>query len=132
MNKIFLLVIIFISINSVAQVRVSTEAIEFPQIYTNTTDSTSFYLINENEQSINIELHNLKNVYTLSDTALVVPASDSIIIWIKYHPVQNVIDKDLIFITGDDSTNGCVVSINGSGKFGDSYDAATFNLYDAQ
>src|SRR5574338_874145 len=132
MHKIFLLVIIFISINSVAQVRVSTEAIEFPQIYTNTTDSASFYLINENVQSVNTELYNLKNVYTLSDTEMVVPASDSIIIWIKYHPTQNVIDKDLIFITGDDSTNCWVVSINGSGKFGDSYDASTFNLYDAQ
>src|SRR5574338_1720035 len=117
MNKIFLLVIIFISINSVAHVRVSTEAIEFPQIYTNTTDSASFYLINENGQSVNTELHNLKNVYTLSDTALVVPASDSIIIWIKYHPTQNVIERDLIFITGYDSTNGWVVSINGLEKF---------------
>ena len=115
MHRIFLLVIIFISINSVAQVRVSTEAIEFPQIYTNTTDSASFYLINENEQSVNTELHNLKNVYTLSDTALVVPANDSIIVWINYHLTQNVIDKDLIFITGDDSTNCWVVSINGSG-----------------
>src|SRR5574338_919573 len=116
MNKIFLLVIIFISINSVAHIRVITEAREFPQIDTNTIDSASFYLINENGQSVNTELHNLKNVYTLSDTAMVVPASDSIIIWIKYHPSQNIIDRDLIFITGDDSTNGCVVSINGSGK----------------
>ncbi|MBE0538367.1 MAG: endonuclease [Ignavibacterium sp.] len=132
MNKIFLLVSVLISFNSPAQVRVNREAIEFPQIYTSTIDSASFYLVNEYDQPVYVELDNLKSVYSLSDTALTVLANDSIIVWIKYHPTQNVIDKDLIFITGDDSTIGCVLSVDGSGKFGDSYDASTFNLYDTQ
>ncbi|HCY75473.1 MAG TPA: hypothetical protein DHV28_06090 [Ignavibacteriales bacterium] len=132
MNKIFLLISVLISFNLPAQVRVNREAIEFPQIYTSTIESASFYLINENEQSVNVELYNLKNVYTLSDTVLTIPANDSIMVWIKYHPNQNVIDKDIIFITGDDSTIGCVLSVDGSGKFGDSYDTSTFNLYDTQ
>lgn len=132
MNKIFLLVSVLISFNSLAQVRVSAEEIQFPQVFTNSTDSSSFYLVNEYDQPVSVELYNLKTVYSLSDTALTIPANDSIIVWIKYHPTQNVIDKDLIFITSDDSTIGYVLSADGSAKFGDNYDVTTFNLYDTQ
>ncbi len=41
-----------------------------------------------------------------------------------------MIDKDLIIITSEDSTIGSIINLSGSGKFGDSYDATTFNRYD--
>ncbi|HEX9250592.1 MAG TPA: endonuclease, partial [Ignavibacteriaceae bacterium] len=132
MIKYLVVFTIMLSINSFAQVRVNADAIEFPQILTSLTDTSSFYITNESEQPAQIELNNLKSVYSMSDTSLIIPANDSSIVWIKYLPDQNVIDNDLIFITSDDSTIGNIISINGSAKYGDTYDLTTFNLYDNQ
>ena len=132
MLKILLLIIIISAINITAQISVTVDSISFPQIFTETSDSIFLYIKNSNSQSTDIRINNLKNVYSISDTSMSIPANDSNIVWIKYHPDQNVIDNDLIFFTGDDSTIGTVVNLNGSGKFGDAYDATTFNLYDAQ
>ncbi len=110
----------------------SKDSIYFSQIFTGTSDSISVYIKNYNTQDADIRINNLKNAYSISDTLFSIPANDSNIVWIKYHPSQNVIDKDLLIVTGDDSTIGTVVNLSGSGKFGDSYDAATFNLYDIQ
>ena len=130
--KNLLFIIIVCAIDTIAQVSVSVDSISFPQIFTGTSDSIFLYIKNSNSQSADIHIKNLKNVYSISDTSISIPANDSNIVWIKYNPDQNVIDKDLIFITCDDSTIGTVVNLNGSGKFSDAYDATTFNLYDAQ
>ncbi len=132
MLKRFFLVFLISTLNLYAQLSVSADSVSFPQTFTGYVDSFSVYVKNQNSQSSNITICNSKSVYVLSDTILSIPANDSTILWIKYLPTQNVIDKDLIFITGDDSTIGSVINISGSGKFGDSYDAATFNLYDTQ
>lgn len=132
MFKKFLFAAFIITLKLNAQVLVSVDSISFQQIFTGSSDSFFVYVKTLNNQQSNIKINNNKAVYSLSDTMLVIPANDSTILWIKYLPTQNVIDKDLIFITGDDSTIGSVVNVSGSGKFGDSYDAATFNLYDTQ
>ena len=115
-----------------AQVSVSADSILFPQIFTGSTDSFSVYIKNLSNRQSDIKVNNIKNVYSISDTLLSIPSNDSSIVWIKYSPNQNVIDNDLIFITSDDSLVGTVINLSGSGKFGDSYDATTFNLYDTQ
>ncbi|MDP2364650.1 MAG: endonuclease, partial [Ignavibacteria bacterium] len=122
----------FYSINMLAQISVSADSIAFPQTFTGSADSFSVYVKNLSAQTSDINFYNLKNVYSLSDTVLTIQSNDSNLVWIKYRPDQNVIDKDLLIITGDDSTVGNVISLNGSGKYGDSYDATTFNLYDTQ
>ena len=132
MYKSFLIASLIFTINISAQVSVSADSILFSQIFTGSTDSFSVYIKNLSDRQSDIKINNIKNVYSISDTLLSIPSSDSSIVWIKYQPNQNVIDKDLIFITSDDSTIGNIISISGSGKFGDSYDATTFNLYDTQ
>jgi len=132
MFKRFLLVSLIITLNLYAQVSVSADSVIFPQIFTGSADSFSVYLKNSYPQSSDLKINNLKSVYSLSDTILSIPPNDSLIVWIKYAPNQNVVDDDLLFITSDDSTIGCVISVTGSAKFGDSYDATTFNIYDTQ
>ena len=128
----YFLVSLIITLNLCAQVSISADSVSFPQTFTGSADSFFVYVKNNNSESSDIRISNFKKVYTLSDTLLSIPTNDSTILWIKYLPNQNVIDKDLIFITGDDSIIGAIINLNGSGKFGDSYDATTFNLYDAQ
>ena len=123
---------LFCSINSFAQVSVTADSICFPQLFTGRADSVIIYIKNNYPHTADIKINNLKNVYIISDSVLSIPSNDSDLVWAKYRPDENVIDNDLIFITGDDSTIGTVVNLNGSGKFGDAYDATTFNLYDAQ
>lgn len=130
-NK-FLLIAVLLSIKLFAQISVYPEAILFPQVFTSSSDSASFYLINHSDQPVTLNLNNYKPVYTLSDTTLIVPANDSVIVWIKYKPLQNVIDADVVLITSPDSTIGAAIDINGIAKYGDSYDASTFNKYDIE
>ena len=132
MYKFFLIASLIFTTNICAQVSVSADSILFPQIFTGSTDSFSVYIKNQCDRQSDIKVNNIKNIYSISDTLLSIPSNDSSIVWIKYHPNQNVIDNDLIFITSDDSLVGTVISLSGSGKFGDSYDATTFNLYDTQ
>jgi hypothetical protein len=132
MTKSIFLSVLFFSISLNAQISVSTDSVLFSQTFTGSADSFSVYIKNDNQQTSEIRVNNLKNVYSLSDTMLSIPPNDSSIVWIKYNPNQNVIDNDLVFITSDDSTIGSVIKLIGSGKFGDIYDATTFNLYDIQ
>ncbi len=132
MYKKFLIASLIFTVNISAQVSVSADSILFSQIFTGSTDSFSVYIKNQSDRQSDIKINNIKRVYSISDTLLSIPVNDSSIVWIKYHPNQNVIDNDLIFITSDDSLVGSVISLSGSGKFGDSYDATTFNLYDTQ
>ncbi|MCU0343272.1 MAG: endonuclease [Ignavibacterium sp.] len=132
MFKIFLITAVILSINIIAQVSVTTDSISFPQIFTGTEDSQSVYIKNLSDNQSEIKINYTKNVYSVSDSVLLIASNDSSLLWIKYNPDQNVIDNDLIFITSSDSTIGSVIKLSGSGKFGDSYDAATFNLYDTQ
>lgn len=115
-----------------SQISVSSNKINFPEIKTNNKDSLSIYIKNDGNKSEQIKLNNYIKVFSLTDTLLELSAGDSVLIWIKYCPIQNVIDKDIIFISGNDSTSGNAIEVSGSGKFGDVYDAATFNLYDSQ
>ena len=128
----FSLFIIFYSFYAFAQVSISTDSISFPQILAGTSDSLFVYVKNDGLKSVNVKIQNIKSVFIVSNTILSISAKDSSIIWIKYKPNQNVIDKDLIFISSDDSSIGSVCSVSGSCKFGDNYDATTFNLYDNQ
>ena len=132
MAKYLIILLTTLSLSLSAQVTSNVQAIEFPEVFTNSSDSISFYIINKSQNNVIIKMSNLKDVYTLSDTMISISSFDSSIVWVKYSPDQNVIDNDLIFITSDDSLVGTVISLSGSGKFGDSYDATTFNLYDIQ
>jgi endonuclease I len=130
MKKYLLLLSVILNLNLFAQVTVSIDAIEFPEVFINSPDSISFYIINNNQNEITVKLRNLKDVYSLSDTMITVLSLDSSIVWLKYNPNQNVIDEDVIFVTSDDSTIGLAVDVVGFAYYGDSYDATTFNRYD--
>ena len=132
MLKNILFVALVIAVNVNAQISVNVDSVLFPQTLTGTRDSFLVAVKNNHSQSSALKIRNLKNVYKLSDTLLTIAANDSAIVWIKYQPNQNVIDKDLIFIFSADSTIGSIISVTGSGRFGDDYDATTFNLYDSQ
>lgn len=130
--KYFFVFLISIPLNIYPQVTVNVDSLFFLQTVSGSRDSLSFFIRNISSQPIDLSVRNLKSEYTLSDSSLVILEGDSVRIWIRYQPRQNVIDRDLLFISGIDSTTGVIVGIYGSGKFGDGYDAATFNLYDTQ
>jgi hypothetical protein len=132
MYKNILFAALIITLNLNAQVSVSLDSVNFSQILTGTTDSFFVYINNSSSLPASIKINSTKSVYSLSDSVLTIPSNDSIGVWIKYQPDQNVVDNDLLFISGDDSTIGSVIRLTGSGIYGDSYDATTFNLYDAQ
>jgi hypothetical protein len=132
MIRYSILLLFFCSIKIFSQVVVYPDSIVFPQMLTGASDSISYTIVNPSDQEIEFRIENIKDVYSLSDTLLIIESSDSGTVWIKYSPNQNVIDHDLLLITGSDSTIGKVLALKGSAIFGDGYDAATFNLYDVQ
>ncbi len=132
MKKYLLLLSLFINLNLFAQVTTNIDAIEFPEVFINSPDSTSFYIINNSQNDVTVNLSNLKSVYSLSDTMITILSFDSSICWLKYNPNQNVIDEDVIFISSDDSTIGFAIDVIGFAYYGDNYDATTFNRYDSE
>ena len=130
MRKYLLLLSVILNLNLFAQISVSSDSIIFPEVFINSPDSISFYIINKNQSEITVKLRNLKDVYSLSDTMITVLSLDSSIVWLKYNPTQNVIDADVIFITSNDSSIGIAINVSGNAKYGDIYDATTFNKYD--
>jgi endonuclease I len=132
MIKYLFILFVSFAINVFTQVTSSVDAIEFSEVFTGSPDSTSFYIINDTQNDVNVRISNLKDVYTLSDTIILVSSFDSSIVWIKYSPNQNVIDDDVIFITSDDSTIGIAIDVVGFSYYGDNYDATTFNRYDSE
>jgi len=132
MTKILFALFFLLSVNHFSQVTVDNNSLSFPQLIVGNSDSISIYIKNQTSANVGITLSSLKSVYKLSDTLLTINSGDSNLVWIKYKPVQNIIDKDLLIIKSPDGKTGIVIDLNGSGKFGDSYDATTFNLYDAQ
>ena len=132
MYKSILIAALIFTINVNAQVSVSVDSLFFPQMFTGSTDSFSVCIKNLGNQQSEVKINNIKTVYGTSDTLISISPNDSSIVWIKYHPKHNVIDKDLLFVSSDDSTVGSIINLNGSGKYGDSYDATTFNKYDSE
>lgn len=132
MTKYLIFLFSALSLNLNAQVISNVQTIEFPEVFTNSKDSASFYIINKTQNEVLVKISNLKDVYTLSDTMISILSFDSSIVWVKYSPMQNVIDYDIIFITSEDSSIGIAINVIGNAKFGDSYDAATFNKYDSE
>lgn len=132
MYRIILIAALIFTVNVNAQISISVDSLFFPQMFTGSTDSFFVYVKNLNNQQSEVKINNIKDVYSTSDTVISISPYDSSIVWIKYHPNQNVIDKDLLFITSDDSIVGLIINLNGSGKYGDSYDVTTFNKYDSE
>ncbi len=132
MTKYLIFLFSALSLNLNAQVISNVQTIDFPEVFTNSKDSASFYIINKTQNEVLVKISNLKDVYTISDTMISVLSFDSSIVWVKYSPMQNVIDYDIIFITSEDSSIGIAINVIGNAKYGDSYDAATFNKYDSE
>lgn len=132
MTKYLIFLFSVLSLNLTAQVISNVQTIDFPEVFTNSKDSVSFYIINKTQNEVLVKISNLKDVYTLSDTMISVVSFDSSIVWVNYSPLQNVIDADIIFITCEDSSVGIAINVIGNAKYGDSYDAATFNKYDSE
>ena len=130
MIRYSMLILFFCSITIFPQVVVYPDSIVFPQMLTGSSDSISYTIVNPTNETIEFQVKNIKPIYNISDTTLLIGAFDSSIISVKYSPDQNVIDNDLLLITGSDSTIGKVLALKGSAIFGDGYDAVTFNLYD--
>ncbi len=132
MFKSILIVALIFTINVNAQLSVNVDSLFFPQMFTGSIDSFSVYVRNLSNQQSEVKINNIKTVFSTSDTLVSISPNDSSIVWIKYYPNHNVIDKDLLFFSSDDSTFGSIINLNGSGKYGDSYDATTFNKYDSE
>jgi hypothetical protein len=130
MTKSILIIALVLTIKLNAQTTVYADSVVFPQMLTGFQDSISISIGNPTDVSIEFKVKNLKPVFNLSDTLFLIGPNDSNTVWITYSPNQNVIDNDLLLITGTDSTIGKVLALKGSAIYGDGYDAATFNLYD--
>ncbi len=129
MKKIFY-ILLLLTFSVYGQISSSTSKLLFPQITVRTFDSLFIYLGNSSGSNIIVRVKKFANNFFISDTAFSINANDSIQVWIKYSPTQNVVDKGLIVFESVDSTSAFVLLLEGSGKFGDFYDASTFDKYD--
>ncbi len=129
MKKIFYILLLLAGI-AYGQLNTTTSKLLFPQINVNTTDSLFIYVTNNSNNPVTITTEKFANNFSVKDSLFSINANDSLIVWIKYSPKQNVIDKGIIVFETTDSSSAFVLLLEGSGKFGDFYDATTFDKYD--
>jgi endonuclease I len=131
MKKLFLILpVILFCTSTFGQLGSNTSKLLFPQITVKSTDSLFIYLTNNGSSQINVAVKKFASNFFISDTTLLINSNDSVQVWIKYSPTQNVVNKGLIVFESVDSTTAFVLLLEGLGKFGDFYDASTFDKYD--
>jgi endonuclease I len=129
LKKIFYFLLL-ISNSLYGHLNSSTSKLLFPQITVKTFDSLFIYLNNSSASDIIVRTRKFANNFIVDDTLFSISANDSFKVWVKYSPRQNVVDQGLIVFESHDSTAAFVLLLEGSGKFGDFYDASTFDKYD--
>jgi hypothetical protein len=132
MTKIlFILIVLVFSGDLFPQISVSNNQLNFSQVYVGLKDSSPFYLINKNSQSVIVKSVNTVNSsFYLSNNSFTVPASDSLLIFLYFSPKQNVIESGTMTLATDDSSLAVYLNFSGSGAYNDFYQNTTFNLYD--
>jgi endonuclease I len=131
LKKSFYICFIILFAGSVhGQLSSITSKLLFPPINVKTTDSLFIYLVNQNHNPVTVITKNFANNFFINDTLFSINANDSFKVWVKYSPRQNVVDKGLFVFESSDSLSAFVILLEGSGKFGDFYDATTFDKYD--
>lgn len=131
MKKLLLILpVILFCTSTFGQLSSNSSKLLFPQINVKSVDSLFIYLTNNGSSQVNVAVKKFASNFFISDTTLLINSNDSVQVWIKYSPTQNVVDKGLIVFESSDSTSAYVLLLEGSGKFGDFYDASTFDKYD--
>ncbi|QQS38079.1 MAG: endonuclease [Ignavibacteriales bacterium] len=128
---VFIVIFFYCSV-SFPQVSVSVDSLSWGQVLTNTSNSMNLKIKNMSGLPDTFAISNINNVFTMSDTLVFLDPNDSTEITVTYHPVQNVVYNDILEMKGRENSNGLYLNLSGSALYGDSYDAGTFNKYDAQ
>ncbi|MBU2507433.1 MAG: endonuclease [Bacteroidetes bacterium] len=130
MKKVFLLFICSISILN-AQIFTSKSQVVFPQVKTGMRDSSQIFIENNSSLPVDVKLFKKSSsVFLIRDTLFTIPSNEKHSLQIYYSPSQNVIDKDVLIFQSVDRLHSAAIALQGSGKYGDMYDASTFNLFD--
>ena len=133
MRRLLLLLVAASSITIHSQVVLSQETIQFPQVLTGSTVIQSVYARNTGLTAKSYKLnYNSSEVFQTFDTLLTISPNDSAAINFNYSPKHNIIDKYIVAYVSEDSTDGFVISLTGSGKYEGDYYNSTFNLFDAE
>lgn len=133
MRRLLLLLIAASSITIYSQVVLSQETIQFPQVLTGSTVTQSIYARNTGLTAKSYKLnYNISEVFRTYDTLLTILPNDSAAIHFSYSPKHNIIDKYFVAYISEDSSDGFVISLNGSGKYEGTYYESTFNLFDGE
>ncbi|MGE5436803.1 MAG: endonuclease, partial [Syntrophothermus sp.] len=131
MKKSLLLFVALLCSFTHGQIISSTDSIIFPQIKVDSIAQSETYIKSLSTDTTIIFLKSRTNVFSYTDTLILFP-NDSALLIINYKPEQNIVDNDFLILLSSDSLYSCIIKLSGSGKFGDSYDNSTFNLYDNQ
>lgn len=125
--------ILFICSNLFSQISTSFTNYDFGDV--NVNQNYQVELTFYNQFDFNYEINSFKRfgaAYQVSDTNFTILAGDSFKVTFSLLPKTNILYKDVFVFSGSDSTNGAVINISAAAKYGNFYDAITYNLFDNQ
>ncbi len=114
-------------------VSLSHLSLNFSPTSVNTLDSASFWILNTGSVPVQIsDINVFRPVFSLRDTSGTIAPADSMRVWVFFRTNQNVTWQDVITIDAEDIRNSLPLPVQASALFGDSYDAATANLWESE
>jgi len=133
MKRLLLLLIVAYSVTIYSQIVLSQETIQFPQVLTGSTVTQSIYARNTGSTAKSYKInYNMSEVFQTTDTLITIESNDSSAIYFSYSPKHNIIDRYLVAYISEDSSDGFVISLTGSGKYEGIFYESTFNLFDGE
>lgn len=134
MKQRLLLIFLLLSSKVFSQtiLEIHPPTLAFDSVLTNTTDSLSFWIVNNSPAQIHINnITNFRNEFFVRDTNFIVAANDSIERTIYFFTKHNVSFRDVVLVeTNDSSADDAAFTVSAVGKYSDVMYSFTQNLRD--
>ncbi|NUN10374.1 MAG: endonuclease [Ignavibacteriaceae bacterium] len=132
MIRLTILLLFILSSLPAAQVLTGSETITFDSTKTGNTGIRLLKLVNTGGSPFTGTVRTLNNIiFRSADSVINIPARDSIYLQLSFFPVTNIKYRSTLLIYNADTSVVLAATLSGAGYFGDSYDATTYDKYDA-
>ncbi len=107
-------------------VTVRPTAILFDTSLTTVHDSVAVWIKNPAAAPVTVtDINSYHEVFTVRDTAFVIPAGDSVRCWVKFYSSHNLTFQSLLFVETEGTAGSAVVPVSGTKKYAEVLYAAT-------
>jgi endonuclease I len=113
------------------QLSVSAALVELDTVLTNTRDSLSFHIRNSGPAGVQVtNIRTYRPVFTVRDTAFLIPATDSVRVWVYFETKHNVTWQDVLLVEAQGENGTLPLVLRGTARYPDAAYNSTQGLWE--